>query len=249
MLLEQFKENHNKKQQQFSSENLYNNNKNKNMTDLSTPTSTSSSPKKRVKSFKGLAKTMGNFRKGKNKKSKSTAASVAMQEGKDFLVGDSNSSTTEDVNLLDSETDSEYGLDLVVLLMHPISHRFELLQLEFDEADKAKISDLLAQIPLSVTEDCLKEQIYDSILDENSSDKGRPLVLKSTKLVDAFGRKLSKKKQADDDSPASSFKMVLVARPQGLSNTDALKMAKPIFTNKDISSMVRRKTFFVSLFV
>ncbi len=211
------------------------------MTNLASPT-TSSAPKKRVQPFKGLAKSVGAFRKSKSKKSKrssSKAASIAMEESKNrFLVEDSNSSITEDANLLDSETDSDYGLDLVVLLMHPISHRFELLQLEFDEADKAKISDLLAQIPLSVTENCLKDQIYDSILDQNSSDKGRPLILKSTKLVDAFGRKLSKTK-AEDGSTTSSFKMVLVARPQGLSNADALKMAKPIFTNKDISSMVR----------
>ena len=209
------------------------------MTDLSSPTSTSSSPKKRVKSFKGLAKTVGAFRKNKNKKAKKTnskAAAVAMEEPKNmFLVEDSNSSTTEDANFAE-DTDSDYGLNLVVLLMHPISHRFELLQLEFDEADKAKVSDLLAQIPLSVTEDCLKDQIYDAILDHNSSEPNRPLVLKSTKLVDAFGRKLSKKQE-----DSSSFKMVLVARPQGLSNVDTLKMAKPIFTNKDISGMVRKE--------
>ena len=219
------------------------------MSDLASPT-TSSAPKKRVKSFKGLAKSVGAFRKSKKtKRSSSKAASMAMEEPKNqFLVEDSNSSITEDANLLDSETDSDYGLDLVVLLMHPISHRFELLQLEFDEADKAKISDLLAQIPLSVTEDCLKDQIYDSILDQNSSDNGRSLVLKSTKLVDAFGRKLSKTK-AEDGTTTSSFKMVLVARPQGLSNSDALKMAKPIFTNKDISSMVRMNETIVCSFV
>jgi len=119
------------------------------------------------------------------------------------------------------------GLDLVVLLMHPISHRFELLQLEFDEARKAKVSDLLAQIPLSVTEDCLKSQLYDSILDIDSADK--PQVGKKSKLMDVF--------QSTSETPGSR-KMVVVARPQGISDHDALKMAKPIFTNRDISNMV-----------
>ena len=185
-------------------------------------------------------KFFGAFRKNKSKKVKKTsAAAIAMenkspQEKKQFLVEDSNSSTTEDVNLLELDSDVEYSLDLVVLLMHPVSHRFELLQLEFDEASKAKISDLLAQIPLSVTESCLKDQLYDGILNQDSADPSAPLLLKSTKLIDAFGRKLSK----PEDSAKPAIKMVLVARPQGLSNEDALKMAKPIFSNKDISSMV-----------
>ncbi len=183
----------------------------------------------------------GAFRKKKAKKT-SNAASIAMdnksaESKKQFLVQDSNSSTTEDVNLLELDSDVEYSLDLVVLLMHPVSHRFELLQLEFDEASKAKISDLLAQIPLSVTENCLKDQLYDGILNQDSADPGSPLILKSTKLIDAFGRKLSKP-ETPADNAQPSIKMVLVARPQGLSNEEALKMAKPIFTNKDISSMV-----------
>lgn len=191
-------------------------------------------------------KFFGAFRKNRNKKAKkpSAAATIAMENKspehkKQFLVQDSNSSTTEDVNLLELDSDVEYSLDLVVLLMHPVSHRFELLQLEFDEASKAKISDLLAQIPLSVTENCLKDQLYDGILNQDSADPSSPLLLKSTKLIDAFGRKLSK----PDDSAKPAIKMVLVARPQGLSNEEALKMAKPIFTNKDISSMLALSGF------
>ena len=219
--------------------------------ELSTPTlvGTSDSRKSKKNSLKGLAKsifrTSSKIKTKRTSSSSSRAASAAMNSNGDetnvtkntFLVEDSNSSSSTSEGF-EFESDSDYGLDLVVLLMHPISHRFELLQLEFDTASKAKISDLLAQIPLSITEDCLKDQLYDAILDQNSSDKGRPLlVLKSTKLVEAFGRKKQKSANANSEKK-TSHKMVLVARPQGLSNEDALKMAKPIFTNKDIATMV-----------
>jgi len=118
------------------------------------------------------------------------------------------------------------GLDMVVLLMHPVSHRFELLQLEFGDATKAKVSDLLVQIPLSVTEDCLKQQLYDSILDQDSTDPGKSKVLPFTPLIEAFSG------EPNHDS-SSSRKMVVVTRPQRISDKVALQMAKPIFTNKD----------------
>ena len=48
-------------------------------------------------------------------------------------------------------------LQLVLLLMDPKTRRFELLQLEFD-SDKARVSDILAQIPISVTEPLLENK-------------------------------------------------------------------------------------------
>jgi len=136
----------------------------------------------------------------------------------------------------------DFGLDLVVLLMHPLSHRFELLQLEFEDASRARVSDLLAQIPLSVTEACLKNQLYDKILDQNSVDKKSTLVLKSSLLVEAF----EKSKPTIPKLSGSSRKLVLVARPQGLSDIDTLRMAKPIFTNRDIGKMLELSGFDVS---
>jgi hypothetical protein len=94
---------------------------------------------------------------------------------------------------------------------------------------------LLAQIPLSVTEACLKNQLYDKILDQNSGEKKSSLVLKSSLLVEAF----EKSKPTIPKLSRSSQKMVMVARPQGLSDIDTLRMAKPIFTNRDIAKMVR----------
>ena len=137
----------------------------------------------------------------------------------------------------DDDNTTTTSLDLVVLLMHPVSHRFELVQLEFADGKKAKVSDLLGQIPVSVTEECLKSQLYDSILDQDSTDPGRPRVHGSTRLIEAFGGGGGE----NNSDGTTSRKMVLVARPQGITDHDALKMAKPIFTNKDILSMVRKK--------
>jgi hypothetical protein len=52
-----------------------------------------------------------------------------------------------------------YILKVVLLLMDPETRRFELLQLEFDSL-KALVSDVLAQIPISVTEDALRLQSW-----------------------------------------------------------------------------------------
>ena len=209
------------------------------MNDVSSPTSVSSPSTKRVKS-------KWSFRRNKSTKNKSNSstssqtASIVMTDEENaktkFLVENPSSPSSVQAGSNDTENKTVGSrLDLVVLLMHPLSHRFELLQLEFDEANRAKVSDLLAQIPLSITEACLKNQLYDSILDQDSADQGKPRVLKSTRLVEAFDHAGSKEVH---ESLGASSKMVLVARPQGVSDFDALKMAKPIFTNKDIANMV-----------
>jgi hypothetical protein len=153
------------------------------------------------------------------------------------------------------------GLDLVVLLMDPISHRFELLQLEFDEKLKAKVSDLLTQIPISVTEPSLKSIVYDGILDHNyyrssvavaldatavvvsSKDndavgRGQYKVLPSSRIVEAFGGGNGSTSSSKSKTATPNTKMVLVARPTGISDAETLRLARPILTNKDVSKMV-----------
>lgn len=211
-------------------------------------------PSKSKKSKSGLVKSGWSFRrkgssrspsKIKKQRKSSRAASIVMdkEDSKTFLIEDSASSIStpvashapEDSKSAADSNPKDFGLDLVVLLMHPLSHRFELLQLEFEDASRARVSDLLAQIPLSVTEACLKNQLYDKILDQNSGEKKSSLVLKSSLLVEAF----EKSKPTIPKLSRWSHKMVLVARPQGLSDIDTLRMAKPIFTNRDIAKMVR----------
>jgi hypothetical protein len=160
------------------------------------------------------------------------------------------------------------GLDLVVLLMDPISHRFELLQIEFEEQSKAKISDLLTQIPISVTEPSLKSILYDGILDHNyyrssttveilkktkkntneneneSSGRGQYKLLPSSRIIEAFGSGGGANNTTSTTTTTSksisnmSTKMVLVARPTGISDAETLRLARPILINKDVSKMV-----------
>jgi hypothetical protein len=205
------------------------------MSDVSSPTSVSSPSTKSAK-----MKSKWGFRRNKSTKKRSNS-STSSRTASIGMADDETANTKPMAGNEDPSAPSSYyvqakeagtktagsGLDLVVLLMHPLSHRFELLQLEFDEADRARVSDLLSQIPLSVTEACLKDQLYDSILDQDSADEGTPRVQRSTRLVEAFGH---------------ASKMVVVARPQGVSDLAALKMAKPILANKDIANMVRTNT-------
>ena len=53
-------------------------------------------------------------------------------------------------------------LQLVLLLLYPKARRFELLELEFD-SDKARVSDILARIPVSATEPLIRQQKYDGV--------------------------------------------------------------------------------------
>jgi hypothetical protein len=59
------------------------------------------------------------------------------------------------------------SLQLVLLLMDPASRRFELLQLEFDSV-KARVSDIISQIPVSVTEAAIRQQKYEGVLDDSA---------------------------------------------------------------------------------
>lgn len=126
---------------------------------------------------------------------------------------------------------SESALELVVLVLDPISERFELLQLEFDSW-KAKVSDLLTQIPLSVTEPALQELPYVGVLDHRGS-----LQEGGTRLVEAFGGSSSPSKKRWAAATANT-KLVLVAKPKGLSTKETVRLAKPILTNTQVSKMV-----------
>lgn len=108
------------------------------------------------------------------------------------------------------------SLQLVMLLMDPQSRRFELLQLEFD-SDKARVSDVIAQIPLSVTEPTLKALSFTGVID--SSGK---VMTGDIRLVDFC-----------------KGKTVLAAVPEGVAAKDCVKLARPIICDKQVDKMVR----------
>ncbi len=108
------------------------------------------------------------------------------------------------------------SLELVLLLLDPTTRRFELLQLEFDSL-RARVVDILAQIPVSVTEDSIRNQQYEGVIVETCE-----LMDQTARLVD-FCR----------------GKQVLVALPKGLSIKDCVRLARPILSNAKVLEMVR----------
>jgi hypothetical protein len=115
-----------------------------------------------------------------------------------------------------SEFKKPYLLKVVLLLMDPKTRRFELLQLEFDSL-KALVSDVLAQVPVSVTEDALRKQTYTGICGHAGKEMTRE------KLLATFCH-------GND---------VLVAVPTGTSSKEVARLAKPILGDDKVGAMVR----------
>lgn len=108
-----------------------------------------------------------------------------------------------------------YLLKVVLLLMDAKSRRFELLQLEFDSI-KATVADVLAQIPVAVTEECLQEQSYEGITCSDGQEKNDPDVL------------------ADFCKGGD----VMVAIASGMSAAECVKLALPILSDSKVIAMV-----------
>ncbi|GKY91135.1 hypothetical protein MPSEU_000086300 [Mayamaea pseudoterrestris] len=115
-----------------------------------------------------------------------------------------------------SDAKRSYMLKVVLLLMDPKSRRFELLQLEFDSL-KALVSDVLAQIPVSVTEDVLREQTYLGICGHD----GKEMPLNA--LLSEFCKGSE----------------VFVAVPKGVAAKECARLAVPILTDDKVVNMLR----------
>lgn len=109
-----------------------------------------------------------------------------------------------------------YILKVVLLLMDPETRRFELLQLEFDSL-KALVSDVLAQIPVSVTEEALRLQSYTGIAGKDGVE------MVPSQLLATFC-------QGNE---------VLVAIPEGVPSKECSRLARPILSDDKVVTMVR----------
>jgi hypothetical protein len=107
------------------------------------------------------------------------------------------------------------SLQLVLLLMDPATRQFELLQLEFD-SDKARVSDIVSQIPVYVTEGPIRQQNYVGVFDETA-------------------KKMDEKVRLFD---FCSGKKVLVAIPKGIAVKDCARLARPILGDAQVVKMV-----------
>mmetsp|Transcript_40160 Transcript_40160/g.58714 ORF Transcript_40160/g.58714 Transcript_40160/m.58714 type:complete len:423 (-) Transcript_40160:456-1724(-) len=96
-------------------------------------------------------------------------------------------------------------LRLILLLLDPSSRRFELLQLEFD-ASRAHVIDVLNQIPLTATEDTLRNKQYRGLCNRAGTEMFKDGLLSECNIEDG----------------------VLVAIPRGLTSQESAKLASPI---------------------
>jgi len=108
------------------------------------------------------------------------------------------------------------SLQLVLLLLDPLTRRFELLQLEFD-SQRARVSDIIAQIPVSVTEQAVKKLEFQGVIGEAEVGKGLEVRL----------AEFCKEKE------------VLVALPKGLSAKECIRLARPILNDSQVLELVR----------
>lgn len=145
--------------------------------------------------------------------SKSAAALAAKNN---LLNGDEDHDEETDLFNENDVADKKYLLKVVLLLMDAKSRRFELLQLEFDSV-KASVSDVLAQIPIAVTEDCLQQQSYVGITCCDGVEKSSEDVLA--------------------DFCKGGDVMVAIARE--MTATGCVKLALPILADPKVMAMVR----------
>lgn len=109
-----------------------------------------------------------------------------------------------------------YILKVVLLLMDPETRRFELLQLEFD-SHKALVADVLAQIPISVTEVALRKQVYTGIAGTDGN------AMPPQQLLSSFCK----------------GNEVVVAIPDGVTAYECTRLARPILSDDNVVAMVR----------
>lgn len=113
----------------------------------------------------------------------------------------------------------EDATTIVLLLLD--GRRFELLQLEMSPTT-AVVQDILNQIPIESTDKALRNQTYNSVCDRN-------------------GVELDRKKLVADYYPFNrEFYYVAMAIPDSMSREEVLKFSKPIFSDTNISTMVRQ---------
>lgn len=108
------------------------------------------------------------------------------------------------------------ALQVILLVMDPKTRRFELLQLEFD-SNKALVSDVLAQIPLSVTEEQLRKQQYKGVCDRSGLE-----MIKTMRL-----------------SEFCKTNDVVLAIPDTMSGKECARLSRPILSDEGVITMVR----------
>ena len=125
------------------------------------------------------------------------------------------SRASQDASKGPDEGEEKFFLRMILLLMDIRTRRFELLQLEFD-SDRAMVSDIMEQVPESVTVESFRGQHFDGIVTLNGDEKP------PTQLLAEFC-------QGND---------ILAGIPKGISASEAARLARQILSNPKIAGMV-----------
>ena len=141
--------------------------------------------------------------------------SAALAAKKNLLKGEDHDEEETDFFNENDAAAKKYLLKVVLLLMDPKTRRFELLQLEFDSV-KATVADVLAQIPIAVTEESLQKQGYLGITCCDGKDK------RNSDVLAEFC------KGGD----------VMVAIADGMTAAECVKLALPILGDSKVMAMV-----------
>ena len=184
-----------------------------------------SQPKKRTKLkalFSGRSKKKSSSTSNKTKSSNMSTLSVDSHADISLFdeptLADDKTKGSSALDQAAAPFDEKPSLQLVLLLMDPTTRRFELLQLEFD-SNRARVADIMAQIPVSVTEEAIRKLSYKGVIDSQSTHQGG-----SARLADFC-----------------STKEVLVALPSDLSIKDCTRLARPILSDEKVIRMVSWK--------
>jgi len=187
----------------------------------------SSAPVRKTKSFKRIRGLLSGKSRRERKAQQNKANNAASAPSTPTTAGDEQSTVynvdVEDRSVVTAPSTAEpsyaekkaYMLKVVLLLMDPETRRFELLQLEFDSL-KALVSDVLAQIPVSVTEEPLRKQTYTGICGRDGKE------MSPEKLLSSFCK-------GND---------VLVAIPSSMPAKECARLARPILGDEKVVSMV-----------
>lgn len=172
---------------------------------------------KSFKRIRGLLKGSKSKSKNVSKDLKEEANRNTFDEGGTVYDVD-----VEDRSVMTRQTVEEakpFLLKIVLLLMDPVTRRFELLQLEFDSL-KATVNDILQQIPVSVTEEALRGQNYVAICGPDAKEKS------SSEMLSNF----------------CSGNEVFVAIPHGMQSRECVRLATPILSDDKVNQMVSHIT-------
>eukprot|EP00934_Nitzschia_sp_Nitz4_P001067 Nitzschia sp. Nitz4//scaffold211_size37880//14905//16146//NITZ4_007704-RA/size37880-augustus-gene-0.60-mRNA-1//-1//CDS//3329541973//1067//frame0 len=152
-------------------------------------------------------------------------ARPAFDEDEDEDEFDDHMSAYEQQHEVDELGDLSGPISLVLLLVDPQTLRFELLQLEFESVQGAKVIDVLEQIKESITEPSIRKLDYQALVDR----KGQSFAAKVN-----LAKAVSNRRHSKD---------ILVGLSTGFTPDQCGLLARPILGDAKVVSMLEENGY------